>query len=77
VALSFAALTMKSGFLPKLLGVLLILSGVAYVVSCVTSIVFPARVDTVNKLAFPLYFGEFIAILWLAFIAAKTRPAEV
>ncbi len=36
----FAALTIKSGFLPKFLGVLLILSGVAYVVACATAIVF-------------------------------------
>jgi Domain of unknown function (DUF4386) len=72
----FAALTMKSGFLPKFLGVLLILSGVAYVVSCVTAIVFPAGVDTVAKLTFPFFFGELIVILWLAFIGAKPRTAE-
>jgi hypothetical protein len=69
----FAVLTIKSGFLPRFLGVLLILSGVAYVVSCVTGLVFPARVATVYKLALPLYFGEFIVVLWLAFIGAKPR----
>jgi hypothetical protein len=72
----FAVLTIKSGFLPKFLGVLLILSGVAYVVSCAIAIVFPAAMDTVSKLAMPLYFGEFIVVLWLAFIGAKPRSAE-
>jgi hypothetical protein len=72
----FAVLTMKSGFLPRFLGVLLILSGVAYVVSCVTAVEFPAHVDTVRRLAFPLYFGEFIVVLWLAFIGAKPRAVE-
>ena len=38
----FGALTIKSGFFPKLLGYLLMVAGFAYVVSCVTSIVFPA-----------------------------------
>jgi hypothetical protein len=72
----FAALTIKSGFLPKFLGVLLILSGIAYVVSCVTAIEFPARLEAFNQFAFPFYFGEFIVILWLAFIGAKPRAAE-
>jgi len=72
----FAVLTMRSGFLPRFLGVLLIASGVAYVGSCVTAIMFPSHVDTVGKLAMPLYFGEFIVILWLAFVGARPRPAE-
>jgi hypothetical protein len=71
----FAVLTMKSGFLPKFLGVLLILSGVAYVVACATAIVFPGRMEALNTVAFPLYFGELIVILWLAFIGAKPRTA--
>jgi len=74
--LPFAVLTIKSGFLPKFLGVLLLLSGIAYVASCVTAIVFPASVDTVSKLATPFYFGEFVVILWLAFIGARPRVAE-
>ncbi len=69
----FAALTIKSGFLPKFLGILLILSGVAYVVACATAIVFPARLEALNNVAFPLYFGELVVILWLAFIGAKPR----
>jgi hypothetical protein len=72
----FAVLTFKSGFLPKFLGVLLILSGVAYVLSFLVAIVFPARLETFNQFAFPLYFGELIVILWLAFVGAKPRVAE-
>jgi hypothetical protein len=72
----FAALTIRSGFLPRFLGVLLIVSGVAYVAASVTAIVFPAQLETLNKFAFPLYFGELIVVLWLAFMAAKPRAAE-
>ena len=72
----FAVLTIKSGFLPKFLGVLLILSGIAYVVSCVTAIGIPEHVDVVRKVAMPLYFGEFIVVLWLAIIGARPRVAE-
>jgi Domain of unknown function (DUF4386) len=72
----FAILTIKSGFLPKFLGALLVVTGVAYVVACVTTIAFPEHIHTVNKVAFPLYFGEFIVVLWLAFVGAKPRTAE-
>ena len=71
----FAILTLRSGFLPKFLGVLLILSGVAYVLTFVVGVVFPAQAGTVTKLVFPFYFGEFIVVLWLAFIGA--RPCAV
>src|SRR6266487_220991 len=56
----FAVLTINSGFLPKFLGVLLIVTGIAYVVSSVAGVGFPEHVATVRKLAMPLYFGEFI-----------------
>ena len=72
----FAVLTFKSGFLPKFLGVLLILSGVAYVVACATAILSPAHLETLNTVAFPLYFGELLVILWLAFVGARPRTAE-
>lgn len=71
----FAVLTIKSRFLPKFLGVLLILSGVAYVVTSAVAIVFPTSLSTVTKFAMPLYFGEFIVVLWLAFIGTKLGSA--
>jgi Ca2+/Na+ antiporter len=72
----FAVLTIKSGFLPKFLGVLLIITGIAYVVSSVTAIAFPEYAGTIQKFAMPLYFGEFIVVLWLAIVGAKPRTVE-
>jgi len=69
----FAVLTIKSNFLPKFLGALLIITGVAYVASSITAVGFPDHVAAVNKVALPLYFGEFIVVLWLAFVGAKPR----
>lgn len=68
-------MTIKSGFLPKFLGVLLILTGVAYVVSCSVGIASPEHAATVTKFVFPLYFGEFIVVLWLAIVGARPRTA--
>jgi Domain of unknown function (DUF4386) len=69
----FAVLTFKSGFLPRFLGVLLILSGVAYVLSFLVAVAFPAQLETLNTFVFPFYFGELIVILWLAFVGARPR----
>lgn len=75
--LPFAVLTIKSRFLPKFLGVLLILSGVAYVVTSAVAIVFPTSLSTVSKFAMPLYFGELVVVVWLAVIGARPRAASV
>ena len=66
-------MTICSGFLPKFLGVLLILSGVANVVTCVTAVMLPDSVDSVSRLLLPFYFGELIVVLWLALMGAKPR----
>lgn len=71
----FAALTLKSDFLPKFLRILLILSGVAYVVACATAILFSARLETLNTVAIPLYFGELIIFCgWHSSAPGPARP---
>lgn len=67
----FGILTIKSRFLPKILGILLIVAGVGYVVSCFTYIVFPASLRTVSRIVMPLYFGELPIIFWLLLVGAK------
>jgi hypothetical protein len=73
----FGILTIKSGFFPKVLGYLLMMAGVAYVVSCVTAIVFPANIDAVSRVVMPLYFGELPIVLWLLVMGAKVPQVEV
>jgi uncharacterized protein DUF4386 len=72
----FGVLTVKSGFFPKVLGYLLMVAGFAYVVSCVTSIVFPAYLDTVSRIMMPLYFGELPIVIWLLVMGAKAPQVE-
>ncbi len=59
------ALTYKSGFLPRFIGVWLIVNGVAYVLLCVTGILFPEYQDKVFLYAQPALFGELAIMLWL------------
>ena len=67
----FGILTIKSGFFPKVLGILLMVAGSAYLVSCVTAIIFPARIQVVSQVMMPLYFGELPIVIWLLVMGAK------
>lgn len=71
----FGILTIKSGFLPKFLGVLLFISGFAYVVTFVIDVL-PGQFPGISKILMPLYFGEFIVVLWLAIMGARAPRAE-
>ncbi|UCF20689.1 MAG: DUF4386 domain-containing protein [Gemmatimonadota bacterium] len=70
----FGILVIKSGFLPRLLGVLLLVAGLAYVTSAVTSIVLPEYRLAVSRFMMPLYFGEVPIIFWLLIKGATVSP---
>lgn len=70
--LPLGLLVYRSGFIPRLLGVLLLLNGVGYVVGCFTYLLFPSAMATVSRIIFPTYFvGEIPLILWLIIVGAK------
>jgi len=71
----FGMLTIRSGFFPKVLGVLLLISGVAYVVTCVVRLVFPAQFHVIAPIVSPLYLGEVVMVLWLPIMGARV-PAR-
>jgi hypothetical protein len=50
----FGVLVIKSGFFPRVLGILLMVAGFAYLTSSVTSIVLPAYEHVVSQAAMPL-----------------------
>jgi hypothetical protein len=72
----FGILVIKSGFLPRFLGILLMVAGFAYLTSAVTSIVFPAYRPVVSRAMMPLYFGEVPIIFWLLIKGAKVPQAQ-
>ena len=67
----FGILVMRSGFLPRILGILLLVAGFAYVTSSVTSILLPEYRRVVSRVMMPLYFGEVPVIFWLLIKGAK------
>jgi len=73
----FGLLTIRSGFFPRILGILQIAAGVGYVVGTVTRLVFPAQAQVVSQFTTPLYIGELPMVLWLLIVGARAPRAEV
>ena len=75
----FGVLVFKSGFLPRILGVLLIAACFAYLADSLTPLLLPSYADVVGRFAsVPLTLGEPAIILWLLIRGAKDqslRPA--
>ncbi len=67
----FGILVIRSGFFPRILGVLLFVAGFAYLVGGVTAIVLPEHMGVISKVLMPLYFGEIPIIFWLLIKGAK------
>jgi hypothetical protein len=58
----FGMLVIRSGFLPRVLGALLIVNGCAYVALSLTSLLLPEYAGALGGYLFPAQFGE----LWIA-----------
>lgn len=69
----FGILVIKSGFIPRILGLLLFVAGVGYVLTCIASIALPDYRRIVSQIMTPLYFGELPIIFWLV-IKGATVP---
>ena len=72
--LPFGVLVYRSGFLPRILGVLLILNGCAYPIQSFTSLLLPQYAGFVYRVTFPALMGELVVILWLLIRGARDEP---
>src|SRR5947208_3246482 len=71
------ALAYKSRFLPRFIGVWLIVNGIAYVVLRVTGLFFPDYQDKVFAYSQPALFGELAIMLWLVFKGAGAHSPSL
>src|SRR5262250_1341803 len=71
----FGLLVYKSRFLPRILGVWLMLNCFAYLVESVTGILCPQYAAMVSNYTFPVMFGELAIMLWLIIVGAKERQS--
>jgi hypothetical protein len=73
----FGMLVIRSGFLPRILGILIIVAGSAYLIGSFTWIVLPAQRQVVALVTLPFYaLGELSMIAWLLVKGAKLRIPE-
>jgi hypothetical protein len=73
--LPFGLLVFRSGFIPSLLGVLLMVGCFAYLVVSLTSLLFPAYERIVAPLTV-LAVGEILITLWLLIKGVRTEPFQ-
>jgi Domain of unknown function (DUF4386) len=69
--LPFGLLVYRSGFIPKLLGFLLIANGIAYMTLAVAFMLMPQSLSMLSNITFPLILGELWIILWLVIKGTK------
>lgn len=71
----FGMLVMRSGFLPRILGVLLIISGFAFVADSFTSLLLPSYARVVSQfILVPELVGELSIMFWLLIKGTKVQP---
>ena len=70
-------LVYRSGFLPRLIGVWLVINGVAYLTISTTGLLWPENLKVVSNFATPFLLGEVALMLWLLIVGARVQPSEV
>jgi hypothetical protein len=73
--LPFGILVFRSGFIPRILGVFLVIGCFGWLGISVTSLLFPAYARIANQFTV-LAIGEILIILWLVIMGARTTPLE-
>jgi len=72
----FGLLVYNSGFMPRILGVLLALGGTAYITDSFTFIFRPEYISSVTRVTGIFYgVGEISTMFWLLIKGVKTKPA--
>lgn len=69
----FGILVYKSTFLPRILGVWLVLNGFAWLAVSLSLFLTPQYSNTVSTVTLPLTFGEIATMLWLLILGARER----
>lgn len=74
--LPLGLLVYRSRFIPRILGVLLLLACFAYLANSFTSVLLPRYETIVSQWVGPLQLAEVLFMLWLLVMGATPRPSE-
>lgn len=73
----FGILVYRSGLFPRILGVVLLANGAAYLVSSATFLLLPGLLGTVTPIVTVFEIGEIVMTGWLLIKGAKLQPPAV
>lgn len=71
--LPFGRLVYKSGFIPRILGIYLIINGIAYILMSIIFLLLPNYRTVFQPFSYPLLFGEVAIMLWLLIKGVKSN----
>lgn len=72
--LPLGLLVVRSGFLPRFLGIWLFINGLAYMVISSTGLLAPHHLQLVSTFATPILFGEVAFTFWLLVAGVREQP---
>jgi hypothetical protein len=72
----FGLLVIRSGFIPRVFGFLLMIAGAAYLVEAFAALIVPAIAPTVGQVALALEVAEVPIIFWLAIWGVKREARD-
>jgi hypothetical protein len=72
----FGLLAYRSRFIPRVLGVWLMVNCFAYLAQSVTSILWPQYVNAITTWSFPFMFGELAMMMWLIIMGARKSGSQ-
>jgi hypothetical protein len=72
----FGLLVLRSGFIPRVFGWLLLVAGAAYLAAAFAILIVPQYAPMVGKVALPLEFAEVPIIFWLVIRGAQPRAGS-
>ena len=70
----FGVCVIRSGFIPRVLGILLMIAGCGYIASSLAELVFPQYAPAVGQVTRILTAAELPIIFWLLIWGARTQP---
>lgn len=70
-------LVVRSGFLPRLLGIWLIINGVAYIMLSATGLLWPEHLKMASMMATPILLGEVVFTFWLLIFGVRAPANSV
>jgi hypothetical protein len=73
----FGLLVMRSGFIPRFLGVLLIIAGVGYIIGFFGPLLLPMYRSIIDQVTMILILGELPIIFWLVIWGVRVQSTKV